>query len=72
MTEILNAAGYEQTKEKLRDLETRLAAIEKRTDLAPDHLASVRRSYKMMMREFLQDIKLYEARKAKQNPMAPA
>lgn len=59
---MLTAEGYEQTKEKLRDLETRLAKIEKRKDLDPDHLASVRRSYKMMMREYLQDIKLYEAR----------
>src|SRR5207253_9593604 len=67
MNEPLTAEGYEQTKDKLRDLETRLAEIEKRTDLDPKRLASVRRSYKMMMREFLQDIKLYEA---KQNPVA--
>jgi hypothetical protein len=72
MTEILTPEGYEQTREKLRDLEARLAEIEKRTDLAPEHLASVRRSYKMIMREYLQDIKLYEARQAKQNPVAPA
>jgi uncharacterized protein involved in exopolysaccharide biosynthesis len=72
MIEILTAEGYEQTKEKLRDLETRLADIEKRTDLDPEHLASVRRSYKMMMREYLQEIKLYEARQAKQKPMASA
>jgi hypothetical protein len=69
MTEILTADGYEQTKEKLRDLETRLGKIEKRTDLDPEHLASVRRSYKMMIREFLQDIRLYEAKLAKQNPL---
>jgi len=72
MTELLTAEGYEQTKEKLRDLETRLAEMEKRADLDPDHLASIRRSYKMMMREFLQDIKLYEAKQAKQNPLGPA
>ena len=72
MSEILTAEGYEQTKEKLRDLETRLAAIEKRTDLNPQRLASVRRSYKMMIREYLQDIKLYEAKLAKQNPLTPA
>jgi hypothetical protein len=60
MSKILTAEGYEQTKKKLRDLEIRLAEIEKRTDLKPEHLASVRRSYKMMMREFLQDLKLYE------------
>ncbi len=72
MTEILTAEGYEQTKKKLHDLNTRLAAIEKRTDLNIEHLASVRRSYKMMIREFLQEIKLYELRHAKQNPVTPA
>lgn len=65
MSEPLTAEGYEQTKQKLRDLESRLAEIERRANLAPDHLASVRRSYRMMMREFLQDLRLYEAREAK-------
>lgn len=65
MTELLTAEGYEQTKEKLRDLQMRLAEIEKRTDLRPDHMESVRRSYRTMMREFLQEIKLYEAKHAK-------
>ncbi len=69
MIETLTAEGYEQTKEKLRDLETRLAEIEKRTDLKPDHLESVRRSYKMMMREFLKEIKLYEAKQGKKEPL---
>lgn len=68
MTEILTAEGCEQTKEKLRDLEKRLAEMEKRTDLDPEHLASVRRSYKMMMRELLRDIKLYEAKHADSKP----
>ena len=68
MTEILTAEGCEQTREKLRDLELRLADLEKRTDLDPEHLASVRRSYRMMMREFLRDIKLYEAKHAQQKP----
>jgi hypothetical protein len=35
MSEILTPERYEQSKEKLRDLESRLAIIEKRTDLAP-------------------------------------
>ena len=70
MIELLTAEGYEQTKEKLRDLETRLAEIEKRTDLDPEHLASIRRSYKMMLREFLQEIKLYEASQTKTHPAA--
>lgn len=72
MTEMLTAEGYEQTKEKLRDLEARLADIEKRTDLDPRRQASVRRSYKMMMRKYLRDIKLYEAKQAKHQPTAPA
>ncbi len=72
MSEVLTAEGYEQTKLKLRDLETRLAEIEKRTDLDPKRLASVRRSYKMMIREYLQDIKLYEAKQTKQNPLTRA
>ncbi len=67
MTKLLTTEEYEQTKEKLRDLETRLAAIEKRTDLAPAHLASVRRSYNMMIREFLQDIMVFEAKQAQPN-----
>ncbi|MCI0462163.1 MAG: hypothetical protein L0Z62_34865 [Gemmataceae bacterium] len=67
MREPLTVEGYEQTKEKLADLERRLAAIEKRTDLDPEHLASVRRSYRMMMREYLQDIKLFEAKTRQTN-----
>ncbi|MFO0967609.1 MAG: hypothetical protein U0793_18775 [Gemmataceae bacterium] len=66
MKETLTPEGYEQTKEKLRDLEARLAAIEKRTDLSSDHLASVRRSYKTMMREYTEEIMLYEAKLAKE------
>ena len=62
MIETLTADGYEQTREKLRDLETRLAAIERRTDLKPDHLESVRKSYRMMMRDMLKEVKLYESR----------
>ncbi len=68
MTEPLTPPGYEQTKEKLADLERRLAQIDKRTDLDPEHLASVRRSYRMMMREYLQEIKLYEAKQGKPVP----
>ena len=68
MTEPLTPAGYEQTKVKLADLERRLAEIERRADLDPEHLASVRRSYKMMMREYLQEIKLYEAKLGKHVP----
>jgi len=66
MRETLTPEGYQQTKEKLADLERRLGEIEKRTDLKRDHLAGVRRSYKMIMREYLQEIKLYEAKRRKQ------
>jgi hypothetical protein len=69
MSEMLTALGYEQTKDKLRDLESRLAQLENRADLDQAHIASVRRSYAMMIREFVQDIKLYEARLAKQRPV---
>ncbi len=72
MRESLTAEGYQQTKEKLGDLERRLAEIERRTDLAPEHLASVRRSYKMMIREYLEDIKLYEAKQRPRLSAPPA
>ncbi len=66
MTEPLTAEGYEQTKAKLADLQRRLDEMEKRTDLAPEHLASVCRSYKMIMREMLREVKLYEAKHGQQ------
>jgi hypothetical protein len=69
MSEALNAEGYQQTKEKLHDLETRLAQIETRTDLHPHHQESVRRSYKMMMREMLREIRLYEVRQMKKEAL---
>jgi hypothetical protein len=71
MKEPLTHEGYEQTREKFTDLERRLADLEKRTDLDPDHLASVRRSYKMIMREYLQDMKLFEAKHGKPIKSAP-
>jgi hypothetical protein len=70
-TEVLTPDGYEQTEEKLRDSEARLAEIEKRKDLKPARLASVRRSYKMMIHEFLQDIMLYEAKHSGQLRQSP-
>jgi len=69
MNELLTAEAYEQTKAKLCDLESRLAEIENRTDIDADRLESVRRSYKMMMRKYLQDIKLYEAHQHPNDPM---
>lgn len=67
MTETLTLEGYEQTKEKLADLKRRLEEIERRTDLKAEHLESVRRSYKMIMREYLREIKLYEAKHSPKN-----
>jgi hypothetical protein len=65
MREPLTVEGYEQTKAKLADLECPLAEIEKRTDQDPEYRASVRRSYRMMLREYQQDIKLFEAKQGK-------
>lgn len=72
MKEPLTADGYEQTKEKLRDLETRLVELDRRTDLDPAHMASVRRSYKTMIRQYREEQKVYEARQARDKPMAEA
>ena len=61
MNEALTPEGYVQTKAKLADLEQRLAALEKRSDLSPAHFAEAKSSYRKMMRKYLRDIKLYEA-----------
>jgi CRISPR/Cas system-associated endoribonuclease Cas2 len=71
MIESLTAGECEQTKEKLRDLQARLAEIEHRTDLGPAHLASVRRSYDKMIREYLQAIRFYETKQAKPDEHSP-
>ena len=71
MRDLLTPEGYEATKAKLAELESRLTAIEQRTDLDMEHRTSVRRSYKMMIREFLEDILLYEAKVGKLAPPAP-
>ncbi len=61
MTVQLSPAGYEQTRRKLANLEKRLAELENRTDLRPQHAAEVRRSYERMIRQYRGEIKLYEA-----------
>ncbi len=61
MTPKLTPDGYAQTKAKLESLERRLADLESRTDLKPLHLAEVRRSYQTMIRQYLREMKLYEA-----------
>lgn len=61
MTALLTPEGYAQSLEKLARLEERLAALENRTDLSPQHLAETRRSYEEMIRQYRREIKLYEA-----------
>ena len=61
MTEQLSPLGYEQTKVKLANLERRLAEIQRRRDLPPEHRGQVLRSYQQMMRQYRREIKLYEA-----------
>jgi hypothetical protein len=55
----LTPAGYEQTREKLQNLERRLLRLEHRSDLSERHKLESRRSYQQMM--YLREIKLYEA-----------
>ncbi len=61
MTTPRTEAGYLQTKKKLAQMEDRLAALRRRTDLDPVHRAEVERSYQDMMRQYRRDLKLYEA-----------
>lgn len=61
MTEPLTEKGYQSTKEKLAHMRARLAALQARTDLHSMHRAAVEHSYHNMMRQYLRDIKLYEA-----------
>jgi hypothetical protein len=62
----LNPDGYAQTKNKLENLDRRLADLESRTDLEPDHLADVQRSYRTMIRQYQREIMLYEAEQSPQ------
>ena len=62
MTANLTAAGYQQTKSKLANLEQRLARLEARQDLAAVHRAEALRSHREMIQQYLREIKLYEAR----------
>lgn len=61
MSEKLTQEGYDQTKRKLADLESRLASIEARTDLKAEHRAEVIRSYKRMISQYAAEIRLFEA-----------
>jgi hypothetical protein len=53
--------NYLLAKEKLAQLEARLAALNARTDLNPVHRAEVKRSYEEMIRQYRHDLKLFEA-----------
>ncbi len=61
MTEILSSAGYQQTKEKLAEIEQRLARLERQTGLSSQHRSEARRSYAQMINQYLRELKLYEA-----------
>ena len=61
MTEILTLAGYKQTKEKLSELEHRLAQLDGHNVLSRQHLTEARRSYEQMISQYRREIKLYEA-----------
>jgi hypothetical protein len=61
MTYQLTHAGYEQTKEKLANLEQRLLRLENRSDLSDPHKTDARRSYEQMIAQYRREIKLYEA-----------
>lgn len=61
MTAILTAAGYEQTKEKLANLEERMARLDGIPSLSLTHKAEVCRSYDEMIGQYRREIKLYEA-----------
>jgi hypothetical protein len=61
MTELLTEKGYQLTKQKLANMKARLAALLSRGDLHPLHRAAVEKSYRDMLRQYLRDIKLYEA-----------
>jgi len=70
MNHKLSPDGYAQTKAKLENLQRRLADLETRTDLKPMPLDEVRRSYKTMMRQYLGELKLYDAERC-QEPEKP-
>jgi hypothetical protein len=64
MTAILSELGYQQTKQKLADLQARLTAIEQQPNLSPVHRARTVKSYREMMQQYQREIKLYEAHHA--------
>jgi hypothetical protein len=61
MTALLDQAGYDRTKAKLRSLEARLDAIHQRADLNADHKLRVIASYQAMRKQYLEELRLFEA-----------
>ena len=62
MTEVLTPTGYEQTKEKLADLEQRLAQLsEHASSMNEKHYEESRDSYERMIAQYLRELKLFEA-----------
>jgi hypothetical protein len=57
----LSPQGYEQTKAKLANLESRLADIERREDLSAAHREQVCRSYREMMQQYRREIEVCQA-----------
>ena len=61
MTALLSENSYVRTKTKLAELERRLAALERRTDLSAVHKAEACRSCRSMIQEYRREIELFEA-----------
>lgn len=61
MIEHLTSEGYEATKTKLSLMEQRLADLEHRTDVSPDHKDATRQSYLRMIARYRAEMNLYEA-----------
>ncbi len=60
-TEPMTESGYLLAKEKLANMEARLAVLRTRTDLDPAQRAAVEQSYLDMIRQYRREIKLHEA-----------
>jgi hypothetical protein len=61
MTNQLTLAGYQQTREKLANLEERLQRLQDRSDLSEQHKLEARRSCEQMIAQYRREIKRYEA-----------
>ena len=61
MIEHLNSEGYEANKVKLALMEQRLADLELRSDVSPDHKDATRQSYLRMIARYHAEMSLYEA-----------